>query len=565
MAITVIQAAPTVQAANLTGPVTATFGSPTTGGNTLVACVTTHGSTTDPAVSTITIGGAADNWQAAVTDPGSVQYGGAIWYDPNCAGGQTSVVLNCTGGVGASLPGVYLAVYEVSGVLVFDKGSNGDSSASVTTWTSGATATTTQANEIFVGVAMGGNALPTVTGVGTWNTQSTVAGNFDQISGTQIVSSTGTATFSGTQTTGPYIAIVATFSVAGGGGGAVTQVGTPAATAVQTANNTGSVTGSWSGTQPRTAGDLLVARVTAYGTTSATAISGTAGWTQAVSVTGSGLIETSVWTTTAAGADAAPTFTATMVGTIANEKMTCELTELTGQNAATPVATTGTASGTTGAGSVTSLANVPAAGCYGLYVLSVALSTVTTTTMSTGSGWSNIANDGATSVKDHVMFDDFAGPTAGATVTDATSCTGTEAFWSAALIVVQPPSAAPASSMLPLAPGWHPGAGLPGLPGGTPFQVAPQPAGPAGFTVGAAATLAGAGSLTTAVVQDTGTATVLNGAGSLTARVTLAVPATLNGAGSLTARDVTQGGTVTLAGAGSLDGPGCCPGRRSGP
>ena len=48
--------------------------------------------------------------------------------------------------------------------------------------------------------------------MGTWTTQGLSSGAFGQVSGYQIVSATGTATFSGTMSSGNYTAIAATFS-----------------------------------------------------------------------------------------------------------------------------------------------------------------------------------------------------------------------------------------------------------------------------------------------------------------------------------------------------------------
>ena len=100
---------------------------------------------------------------------------------------------------------------------------------------------------------------------------------------------------------------------------AVTQVGTPATVVQTTANATGSVTGTWSGTQPRTFGDLLIACVTSYGdagigTTGITETSGT--WArQGFAVTVG--TAASIWVKVAGGGDAAPTFNALMTGTVA--------------------------------------------------------------------------------------------------------------------------------------------------------------------------------------------------------------------------------------------------------
>lgn len=204
---------PTVTAVPVTLP------SPTGAGNTLVACITAGGSVTAPGISGVTLGGLADNWQAAVTDTSNVSiFGGAIWYDPDCAAGQTSVVITLTGGTGTGGDS-YVAVYEVAGILTADQFSHGDSGSPAATWSSGATPVTAQADEIFFGACTASNAIPAVTGAGTWVTQSTGAGTWDQVAGYQIVSATGAAAFSGTLPGGGglYSALVAAFAVPGPG------------------------------------------------------------------------------------------------------------------------------------------------------------------------------------------------------------------------------------------------------------------------------------------------------------------------------------------------------------
>ena len=209
---TVVQAAPTVQNASLT-TATVTLANPTGAGNTLVACITTNGGSSNPLVSGITLGGSADHFASVETGNAGVSFGGEIWYDPNCAGGQTAVVVTCTGGSGAN-PEIYVTVYEVAGTLTADKHvSNPVGGGSQTTWTSTATATTTSANEIYFGCVTGSSnsPVPSVTGVGTWITQSTAAGSFDQVAGYQNASGIGTVTFSGTCAASSYMAVVATF------------------------------------------------------------------------------------------------------------------------------------------------------------------------------------------------------------------------------------------------------------------------------------------------------------------------------------------------------------------
>ena len=219
--IPVIQSVGPVQVASLTGPLTATLPQATgsLGPSTLVACITSNGTTVNPGVGSITLGGSADNWQNAFSDPGTTQYGAMIWYDPNCASGQTSVVLTGSGGSGASSPQLYLTVYEVYGVLAFDKGSSGDSNALVTSFSSGTTAQLSQMNEIAFGVEMNDTLVASVTGAGAWQYVQTGAGFFDQTAGYQQITSGGTATFSGPLGNGArYTAVVASFmpSVASG-------------------------------------------------------------------------------------------------------------------------------------------------------------------------------------------------------------------------------------------------------------------------------------------------------------------------------------------------------------
>lgn len=192
----------------------------TTAGNCLVVCVgAASGNATAPALTGVTLGGAAGNFGALVTKTAtngiSAADGAFIWADPNCAGGQTSVVisgtnLNVTAGVGG------VVVYEVSGLVlsaVLDKSSSGSSGTNVTTWSSGATATTAQASEFWVGCVVGSG---TVTAPGSPWTDSG-AGLSHMAAGTQIVSATGTATYNSTQTTGIYSAAVATLKAAAGG------------------------------------------------------------------------------------------------------------------------------------------------------------------------------------------------------------------------------------------------------------------------------------------------------------------------------------------------------------
>ena len=100
----------------------------------------------------------------------------------------------------------------------------------------------------------------------------------------------------------------------------VTSFGTP--TLVRATS--GSVTGTWGTGQNRAAVHLLVAAVTAGGTTaSAAALFTPSGWQQILVISNTPTTAnawTAFYTKVAAGSDSAPTITATLSGTVA---MTC--------------------------------------------------------------------------------------------------------------------------------------------------------------------------------------------------------------------------------------------------
>ncbi len=95
---------------------------------------------------------------------------------------------------------------------------------------------------------------------------------------------------------------------------AVTSVGTPATTH----SATGSVAGTWGTGQVRSAGNLLVAVVSAAASTSVTATAcATAGWRNQLEAanTATAQVRAACWTKIATGADTAPTVTSTETGT----------------------------------------------------------------------------------------------------------------------------------------------------------------------------------------------------------------------------------------------------------
>jgi hypothetical protein len=152
------------QGAATASPLNITLDNPTTAGNGLVVMITASGSTANGTVSGVTLGGAAGNFASAASAGGSSDASiTAGWLDLNCAGGQTAVSVSFTGGSGTQQ--FFAAVYERDDLLTsaaFDKSAG---NISTVAWTSGATATTSQASEVFVGaVFITGSSQPSITG-----------------------------------------------------------------------------------------------------------------------------------------------------------------------------------------------------------------------------------------------------------------------------------------------------------------------------------------------------------------------------------------------------------------
>lgn len=210
------------------GNSTASFSSPTTAGNCVVVAVTDENGAS--AISGVTLGGSAGNF----TQAGSI-FGNsclaAIWVDPNCAGGQTSVNFTATG-----LSDPNMAIYEFSGVAassVVDKTSSSTGPGSSTAWSSGSTATTSQANEVYIGATATGQPGATViSGPGSPWTNVTVTDALKSIFGYQIASSTGTPAYSGTASfsDSQWASLIVTLKGAAGGAPVNVSLATAAAT-----------------------------------------------------------------------------------------------------------------------------------------------------------------------------------------------------------------------------------------------------------------------------------------------------------------------------------------------
>ena len=228
MAISLAQA-PVSAGGTGASPLALTFGSTTTAGNCVFVLFVQSASGASGTISGITLGGAAGNFASIGSDTNDSSGAGyvSIWADPNCtASTAVSVAFSGTSG---NITTVAFA-YEFSGLAstigtLTDKSSFGQGGP-VGAWSSLTTATTANANELWLGVvgcACNG-AYTTITGPSSpWTNATLFDGGiasgyyFDGIAGYDIVSSTGTATYNGTNgTNGYYAAGVGTFKAGAG-------------------------------------------------------------------------------------------------------------------------------------------------------------------------------------------------------------------------------------------------------------------------------------------------------------------------------------------------------------
>jgi len=199
--LSIVQTAPL----NTGASPTITFTKPTTAGNCIVVLINAY-NTTDldvPSVSGVTLDGLTDNFVTAGPAAVSGYIGAAlytlsaIWIDPNCAGGHTVVTIS---GANLTFNGYQLQAYEVAGVLAIgspvDRYASAVATVGGTAWSSGATAGTRFANEIWFGTNQSGSVVtfPNF----PWVTQPPAASALGG-GGYQIVAAEGAATFAGTQ------------------------------------------------------------------------------------------------------------------------------------------------------------------------------------------------------------------------------------------------------------------------------------------------------------------------------------------------------------------------------
>ena len=199
-----------VQSAIIPNALSGSFTSPTTAGNCVIVAVVAFSGGAAPSVSGVTLGGVADNFAAVASgvNGAATFLLASCWADPNCAGGQTAVVVSGSNLTVSTSSGIILL--EVSGLAtgsVTDQTSTGNSNSSAS-WSSGTTATTAQAYEFWVGVNATANGA---TQPGSPWTQLVFPASVGEGMGYQIVTATGTATYAGTQSpAGQYGALVGT-------------------------------------------------------------------------------------------------------------------------------------------------------------------------------------------------------------------------------------------------------------------------------------------------------------------------------------------------------------------
>lgn len=204
-----------------TGSTTATsfnvvLGTPPQNGNTLIAVISTR-STIAPGVTSISQTGAT--WVRATNSTGTAGTLTEIWYTTNLLGGQNTITINQNNVFAAAV------VMEYSGLLqmsVLDRVASASGSGRNNV-TSGTTATTTTANQLWIaGIGLSSsnynyqnptNSFSIVTNVSSSN--ATATNNARVFALERIVTATGTAGTGGVNTgnNNPWAGAVATFRV----------------------------------------------------------------------------------------------------------------------------------------------------------------------------------------------------------------------------------------------------------------------------------------------------------------------------------------------------------------
>lgn len=246
-----------------TATATATFPSPLTPGNAIVACITVLGSVATPTISSVKTGTLAENWalaKAGTAETAAGHFHVETWVNPNTAAGSQAIniAVSWSGTLTPSNNGnVLVDVYEVPNVVLsapVDKTSAGGSS-SASTFSSGTTAATAQANEIAFGVACAAAAFSaSITPPGAYTNQTVLTGTFGgfsegvaHVSGWQVLSATGTQIYNGSTTSSAansaaVVTLLQVTAVTGTGAITSTSPDAIAGTGTGPATGTGAIT-----------------------------------------------------------------------------------------------------------------------------------------------------------------------------------------------------------------------------------------------------------------------------------------------------------------------------------
>ncbi|MEI6656861.1 MAG: hypothetical protein WCP45_19000, partial [Verrucomicrobiota bacterium] len=270
-----------------------------TSGNTLVAVISTRSASAGAVAGISQSGGAL--WTRAAQSTGTAGTTTEIWCASNIQGGGTTVTIQFTASLMASA-----VVAEYSGVLgagSVDQTAN--SSGGSTAAATGTTATTSQANELWLGGIGLDSSTPTL---------GTPVGGFTSIASAQSSSATAASdakVYALEKLPGATGAAASGGTLAGGAPGTITQRGVATTNSITTA---GSVTiNKPSGV---VAGDVMIATLTKLGSTTAlTAPSGWAVVSQAILRTGTTTTYGAVMYRVADGTDASVSSYAFALGT----------------------------------------------------------------------------------------------------------------------------------------------------------------------------------------------------------------------------------------------------------
>lgn len=218
---------------------------------------------------------------------------------------------------------------------------------------------------------------------------------------------------------------------------AVTQVGTPTASTVITA--TGASGATWSGTQTRSAGNIMVMVITATATTSVSAITAPTGYSTAYNVTNT-FTTTACFYKVAVGTDASPSVTITMSGTA---RATTSLFLLTGADSSFAIMTSGTTfttNATVASTAPPSSAPLEFSGGYAIASYAKEQPTAATATYTAPTGFTNFFTDATTSTRNHNAVYVEASPTSGAILTPTLGTTSTATSYTVGGVVVFAPT-----------------------------------------------------------------------------------------------------------------------------